>query len=315
MKKSIIALAVAGAMTVPMIAQADATLFGEARYDITKEKDTKINSDLTRIRFGVKGEETMDNGLTAGYFLRFDATGDVASANAAAATATADAVTATNGTSSLTTQKAALYIAGDFGKVVMGQADSPAALVEDRTAYVSIRGDELGIVGTEWDHSGLQYETNDLNGLKFSIGTGNVDTDDARGENGYGAMVSYDTDSFGVTLGAGETAGDDGKTQTGISGEYKFGAGAVGLSLTDVEDTASYVAVSGKYSIDKLTLAAQVESKKLDSNDDKQRAVSVSASYALGGNAAVSIAAVSFNDHAEAAAKKDAVTVRYSVSF
>ncbi len=293
MKKSIIALAVAGAMTAPMVAQADATLFGEARYDIVKEKDTKINSDITRIRFGVKGEETMDSGLTAGYFLRFDGTGS----------------------NDVTTQKAALYVAGDFGKVVMGQADSPAANVEDRTAYVSIRGDELGIVGTEWDHSGLQYESNDLNGLKFSVGMGNVDTNDARGENGYGAMVSYDTDVFGVTAGVGETAGANGKTQAGISGEYKFGAGAVGVSFTDVEDTSSYVAVSGKYSIDKLTLAAQFETKKLDANDDKQKAVSVSASYALGGNAAVAISAVNFNDNAEAVAKKDAVVVRYSVSF
>ena len=51
MKKSIIALAVAGAMTAPMVAQADATLFGEIRYDITKEKDTKVNKwivDLER---------------------------------------------------------------------------------------------------------------------------------------------------------------------------------------------------------------------------------------------------------------------------
>ncbi len=42
MKKSIIALAVAGAMTAPMVAQADATLFGQIRYDITKEDSTDV---------------------------------------------------------------------------------------------------------------------------------------------------------------------------------------------------------------------------------------------------------------------------------
>ena len=309
MKKSIIALAVAGAMTVPMIAQADATLFGEARYDVSKKKDGKLGSDITRIRFGVKGEETMDSGLTAGFFLRFDGTGDVGPADAN-----------DNGTKGVDTQKAALYIAGDFGKVVFGQADSPAALVEDRTAYVSISGDELGVIGNEWNHSGISYETNSMNGLKFAVGMGNVGTSDTVGENGYGAMVSYDTDSFGVTVGAGKDASSltvDGESHAGISAEYKFSQGAVGLSYTD-EDTVDYVAVSGKYSIDKLTLAAQFETQTTSvtgSPDVKKKSSAVSAAYSLGGNAAVAVAYVNFNDVAENAGSADKTTLRYSLSF
>ncbi len=304
MKKSIIALAVAGAMTAPMVAQADATLFGEARYDITKQKDLKVDSDITRFRVGVKGEETMDSGLTAGYYLRLE--------------------TAAGGnTTTVSTSKVALYVAGDFGKIVMGQADNPSASVEDRTNYVTAYGDHFAVVDGAWDKSGLTYESNNLNGLQFKIGMGNVDTSNkTRQEDAYGAMVSYDTDSFGVTVGAGRNnstaANNKADSHYGVSGEYKFGAGALGLSYTD-QDDVSRVALSGKYSIDKLTLAAQFENRKTEvagAADLKEKAVALSAAYALGGNATVSISAVNFNDDAEKTATNlDAVKVRYHVSF
>ena len=315
MKKSIIALAVAGAMTVPMIAQADATLFGEARWDVSKAKSGKLNSDISRIRFGVKGEETMDSGLTAGFFLRFDGTGD----------------TSTN--KSVDTQKAALFIAGDFGKVVLGQADSPAASVEDRVNYVSVTGDEFGVVGDEFGHSGIAYQSNDISGFKFAVGTGNLGQDDSLLENGMGASVSYDTDTFGVTVGAGKAASTlvtaavgatpavflDGESHSGISAEYKFSQGAVGASMTK-QDQETRVTLAGKYSIDMLTLAAQIDSNTLKSKiagvkEVKKRATSVSASYKLGGNATASIALVNFNKNAKVATGDNLVKARYHVSF
>jgi len=68
MKKSLIALAVAGAMTAPMVAQADATLYGSFRVGLAFQdnEDADLRDESTRI--GIKG--TVDLGLedTKGLF-------------------------------------------------------------------------------------------------------------------------------------------------------------------------------------------------------------------------------------------------------
>ncbi|MCW8885914.1 MAG: porin [Motiliproteus sp.] len=77
MKKQLIALAVIGTMTAPMIAQADATLYGSFRFGIADTSNTgpagsKTDGDLdlvdTSSRIGIKG--TVDLGLdsTEGFF-------------------------------------------------------------------------------------------------------------------------------------------------------------------------------------------------------------------------------------------------------
>jgi hypothetical protein len=322
MKKSIIALAVAGAMTAPMVAQADATLFGEIRYDITKEKDTKANSDITRMRFGVKGEETMDNGLTAGYFIRLDATGSADNAN-------------------VSTEKTTVYVAGDFGKVVMGDTSNPNESVEDRTEYGLYSG-SLVVVDKGFNGGGLAYESNDMNGLKFAVGVGSVNSES---ENSYGAMVSYDTDTFGVTVGAGKTAdtaataqsfafntttgatdttaaaaAEDGESNYGISASMNVAGATLGarysVQKTTDEKTKGY-AIGGKYTIDKLTLALQHEQVKTTGDDERQAMTALDATYALGGNATVTLAAINYNDDAEdaTATNKDAVKLRYKITF
>ncbi|WP_160142034.1 porin [Nitrincola tapanii] len=69
MKKSLIALAVAGAMTVPAIAAADATLYGSFRMSMDKTKEESANLKDYGSRVGIKG--TVDLGLedTKGIFL------------------------------------------------------------------------------------------------------------------------------------------------------------------------------------------------------------------------------------------------------
>lgn len=297
MKKSIIALAVAGAMTAPMVAQADATLFGEIRYDITKAKDTKVDSDITRMRVGVKGEETMDNGLTAGYFIRLDATGSAADAN-------------------LSTHKTTVYVSGDFGKVVMGDGSNPNESVEDRTEYGLYSG-SLVVVDSGFGGGGIAYESNNMNGLKFAVGMGNVNTDDKTSrDSSNGLMVSYDTDAFGVTVAAGTDKNDE--SNFGISASTSVAGFKVGArySTQDVANNGNKIkgyAVGGSYSVDKLSLALQHESVKQGSV--KQKMVAFDATYALGGNASATLAAIAYNDDAEAAGKKDAVKLRYKITF
>ncbi|MEM5530399.1 porin [Gammaproteobacteria bacterium AS21] len=312
MKKSIIALAVAGAMTAPMVAQADATLFGEVRYDIADtDGQSHLESRIDRVRFGVKGEETMDNGLTAGYFIRFKA-----DTTEQSSTVTLD--TEATKDNDIATDKIALYIAGDFGKVILGDADSPVAYIAGRQVYTTVHDGSLETLDDEFEQGGISYESNNYNGFSFKAGIGDVDGDDTAAtgnENQYGFSVDYDAESFGVTLAGGEI---NDKSVAGISGEYKFGAAKVGLAYIDHEDNSEYVSVSAAYVIDKLSLAAQYEIQDWDNSTlEDSEAVNVSATYDLGGNAYVALSAVDFNSDAENndADARDQVVLRYGISF
>jgi hypothetical protein len=298
MKKSIIALAVAGAMTVPMVAQADATLFGSVRYDITDtDGQTHVDSEVNRMRIGVKGEETMDSGLTAGYFVRLQA-------------ASADANTSVN------VAKVALYISGDFGKIILGDADSPVQYAEGRQTYTAVYDGSLEVAGTEFGSGGISYESNVINGFQFRAGVGDIDGGDAAAsadENAYGLGVAYGTDLFDIAVGLGEEADD---TVWGVGAQVKLGDATIGAAISDVEDTVSYGSISGKYVIDKLTLAAQYEVRDFDATGANDwKAVNVSAKYDLGGNAAVSLGYIDFNSDAEVGGKADQLKLRYAISF
>ena len=74
MKKSIIALAVAGALTAPL-AQADATLYGVAQFRLIDQDEKSLNAQMAKTRLGVKG--TVDNdieGLTTGFQFEWEFT-------------------------------------------------------------------------------------------------------------------------------------------------------------------------------------------------------------------------------------------------
>ncbi|MBN0987221.1 porin [Amphritea pacifica] len=73
MKKSIIALAVAGALTAPMVAQADATLYGSLRIKAQKlegASNDNLNVTDNSSRIGIKGSSELFSGATA--FFQFE---------------------------------------------------------------------------------------------------------------------------------------------------------------------------------------------------------------------------------------------------
>jgi len=329
MKKSIIALAVAGAMTVPMVAQADATLFGSVRYDITDSDaatSTHTDSEINRMRIGVKGEETMDNGLTAGYFIRMEA-------------GTAANVEASND-AAVHMSKIALYIAGDFGKLILGDADSPVEYAEGRQTYTAVYDGSLEVAGSEFTNGGISYESNVVNGFQFRAGVGDIDgadTNAVANEDSYGIGLSYGNDLVDLAIGFGEeqlgsatgtanlggiktgALATDDVTVWGLGGQVKLGALTIGAAVSDKEDYATYGSLSAKYVIDKLTLAGQYEVRDLEATGAGDlKAVNVSAQYALGGNASVTLGYIDWNTEAETLttnAKADELKLRYAISF
>jgi predicted porin len=68
MKKSIIALAVAGALTAPIVAQADATLYGSLRLKVENADNAELNLADNASRIGIKGSvDTNIDGVKAIY--------------------------------------------------------------------------------------------------------------------------------------------------------------------------------------------------------------------------------------------------------
>lgn len=298
MKKSIIALAVAGAMTAPMIAQADATLYGTMRFDIQKTKGASAQSEVSRVRVGIKGSEQTNAGLTAGYHIRFNGANGTSNAG-----------------STFTTDRANMYLAGDFGRVTVGLQANPSEYTEDRVEYSMHSGSTVVLDPAKYG-AGLMYNTNNINGFQFFIATGNVDKDvNTATSNGFAnsAAVTFDNDQFGAALSinkARDTSDVSQDTAWAISGSTKLAGATIGARYSKQGDLKGY-GLGAKYGINDLTLAGNFETSKVNGADRKKN-ISVSASYALGGNASVALGYINYN---EAAGNGDQVKARYTVSF
>jgi predicted porin len=118
MKKSIIALAVVGAMTAPIIAQADATLYGRVHERLVFQEDKDLNVQNAEARLGVKGSSEMDSGLTSFYQIEMALRGD-------GETARQSNSSRQSGTGTLQVRQLNAGVKGDFGKVVIGRFTNP----------------------------------------------------------------------------------------------------------------------------------------------------------------------------------------------
>ncbi|MGB1237331.1 MAG: porin [Pseudomonadales bacterium] len=303
MKKSIIALAVAGAMTAPMIAQADATLYGSLRFDIddADKADTDVSSNMARIRFGIKGSEETNAGLIAGYHVRLNGGNGAAS-------------------EPVTTDRANVYLQGDFGRVTGGMQADPAEIAEDRVEYTLHSGTAVVLNPDDYTGGGLVYNTNSINGFKAWAGIGNVDNDGASSTQETSLSATYDSDLFGAAVSWAE--GTDGKSSYAVSASTTLVGATIGARISDKEDTVDGFALGVSYPLGDWTLAANYESSEAEGADDSASATSISAAYALGGNATVTLGILEVNAEAEKAkgtgsglAENDEITLRYQVDF
>lgn len=304
MKKMIIALAVAAAMTAPMLAQADATLYGTMRFDIQKTKGQSTESRVSRVRVGIRGSEQTNAGLTAGYHIRFNG------ANG----------TSNNG-STFTTDRANMYLAGDFGRVTVGLQINPAEIVEDRVEYSMHSGETVILEPSDFG-AGLVYSTNNINGFKAYLATGNVNKDSntaatasvAKNDGFANSLtVTYDSDLFSAAAAINKARDVNDVSQDtawAVSGSTKLAGTTIGARYSKQGELKG-LAVGAEYAVNDFTFAGNYETSK-KSSADRQKNLSVSAKYDLGGNAAVTLGYINYN---QAAGNGDQVRARYTVSF
>lgn len=254
MKKSLIALAVAGAFVAPVaMAESNVTIYGiaDVSYDSVKNGDTaagvtgvtnnKISSNQSRL--GFKGAEDLGGGLKAIWLFESSVGFDGA-------------------TSTLGGRNTYAGLAGDsWGSLVLGKNDSP---YKSATRGLDVNSDHLGdnrsLMGTgttAFDgrfNDTARYDSPDMSGFKVSAAyiasaeTNTVSTADIKGR-GESLAGTYATGPFSVVAAYqkhvfGSTAGNVGIVSTGltdekawkIGGSYKvdqFGVTAVYEKTTD----------------------------------------------------------------------------------
>ncbi|WP_409522612.1 porin [Nitrincola sp. MINF-07-Sa-05] len=222
MKKSLIALAIAGAMAVPAIAMADATLYGHVNIEAAKADGAKLNIGTganSGSRIGVRGTaDTGIDGLVGFYQIEMGLSTD-------------------NGSTALSTRHAHAGLKGDFGTFALGTQSSlhnpwtadQADLMLSGAARVLYASGVIGRVSRS-----AFYTSPNMGGFQFGGGILASDQNADKNVDAYNVAGKYSAN--GLTLGLSyvsfETANNARDNATSAAASYSFGPATLAASVT-----------------------------------------------------------------------------------
>lgn len=275
MQKKIIALAVAAAFSAPAFAAdtADFTVYGKAfltvdsvKSDIapanTKTSTTGVNSNASRL--GFKGSEDLGDGLKAVYQYELE-------------------MAAAGGTGLSATRNSGVGLDGGFGKVILGNWDTPFKVVHNKlelfdntTVYTALN--LIGHSGTGNNYNTrqakmIQYWSPKVGGLQaavmYSPDTNTSTLATAKNTSRLSMSATYDQDALYAAVGF-ESRPDQttvGKSDSGVrlAAMYSLGDAALGAMAERLTIQGAATSVSqtnmefvGKYKLDKNVFALSV---------------------------------------------------------
>ena len=318
MKKSIIALAVAGAMTAPMIAQADATLYGKFEMRVVDAEDQDVEVQSDDFRFGIKGDSDIGGGSKALFNMELEVNPD---ADKSTQTAFGDSYAGT-----VTYRKAYVGATGDWGTALIGRIANPAEQIigftgnnSELTDYSDINPDHLG--------SAIAYVTPNMGGFTgyAAVVAEGEGTDKASSADGTLFGGSYA--AGGLTVAAAYWSVSDDYTgpqadisETLVGGSYTIDMTTIGLSYVkqendtaDTEDEVVGIRVDQK--IGDLTLAANYFDFDKDTNKNLENQFGLFAVYSLGAQAALDLEYSKVNADNNDPADTNVLSLGYTVKF
>lgn len=326
MKKSLIALAVAGAITAPMVAQADATLYGKLEAVLQAKENNDVDLFMDDVIFGLKGSsETSVEGLTAIYKMEVEL-------NEAAGPESIDSEG-----DSITTRYAYVGATGGFGTVLAGRIANPTDVVEGYGDVSNKAGNFFG--NPDRLGSTLAYLSPSFSGFDFYVAgimDGQVSGDGTNGDDvdGYTLGANYMAGPLNLSVGYWEMegtylAGYDAEASDGdlsnilVGGSYAFGPLTVGLAYEGLEDDSvdsDLYGISAVYEAG--AVAPYIMYNQLDSDDSQKEGDewALGLNYALGKKASVGVeySSVDYDKNdAETGADRDfdQFNVSYTVKF
>ncbi len=244
MKKSLIALAVAGALTAPMVAQADATLYGSFRVALmaADDQDWDLRDESTRI--GIKGDVDLGLDGTKGVY-HWEAN-----------------LNTTDSNSDIFKERLSyLGMTGDWGTALVGRQYHPHYL------FVNIPTDIFNTATSdagEWAQLGNNQHKRQDNTIAYLSPV----------MNGFQAVAGF------VVAGSQDDSADD-VDGYNIAAKYSANGLYLAASYGDVDAIERTTwGVAGKYTMGDLTLVARYEEQENYSVEDD--ATEVGGIYNLG---------------------------------
>ncbi|MBR9882633.1 MAG: porin [Oceanospirillales bacterium] len=311
MKKSLIALAVAGAMAAPMVAQADATLYGKFEMRVKSVSDADLEVESDDFRVGVKGDVDLGLGDTKGLF-RYET--EINPEDSSAESAFDDNA----GETGIAQRLAYVGATGSWGTALIGRINNPAEAVVGYTGnlsedtYSDLNPDRLG--------SAIAYVSPSFSGLSaYAAMVAEGQNDDSEEDmDGYVLGADYAAGGLNLSVAYWEVAKEyvdltDDVSYTAVGGSYTLGNLYFGLGWqqVDVGEDADLWGAKVAYTMDALTVAANYHDADDELGFDDQ--YSLNAVYSLGKSASLDAEFVSTD--IDGADDRDTFSVGYTIKF
>ncbi len=338
MKKSLIALAVAGAMTAPIVAQADATLYGSFRIGLHSAEDTDLDLRDESTRIGIKGDVDLGLEDTKGLF-HWEANVDTADNDAGAVSADAKAASGFKSGKMFSERLAYIGATGSWGTALVGRQYHPHYLLVNLPTDIF---DSATADAGEWNQLGnnvhkredntISYASPVMSGFQFIggavVAASGSDNDGAADSemDGYNVAAKYAAGDLYVAASYGDVQED----VLGGTNDIETWGVAASYQIADLGLAAKYETqeVKGDYDETAWELAAtyqigatQLQARYSDFNEDiadedgSQWAVGVQ--HKLGKKGRVWVNYFDFDSDAEAldASFKDRLAIGYRLDF
>ena len=254
MQKKIIALAIASALTAPALAFAEATVYGQVNLAVESVNDgatsSTTNNQLNSYgsRFGLKGSEALDGGMSIVWMLEGNLAADTGSTSAP----------------TLFDRASQIGLKSDsMGTVLLGRQVTP---YKGATRRLDLFGDSAadtrnnGAAGLGHGHdvdapNAVSYSSPSMSGLSVTLASVfGAETAQVRGGiadtkgSALGFNVMYDQGPLYVTL-----AYDSAKAGSPGSGDL------AAAGLAGVNNESKVTMIGGSYSMDAITVNADIE--------------------------------------------------------
>lgn len=313
MKKSLIALAVAGAMTAPMLAQADATVYGTAQARLIDKDGDDLDMKMAKTRLGVKG--TVDNdieGLTTGFQFEweFDANDEDGVDNGIDTTINDE----------VSVRKSLVYMKGDFGQVTFGRQNSVSEVMD--LSFAGENGGEFNMNGDRVGN-GISYATGSINGFEAAVGiVMDVNSNDADEDvDAIQLGLTYAANGLTVALGYSDVETSATTTNnydlTGLKVVYAMNDFSVGAAWQekDFDGAATnvdteVVTLGGDYTFGMTRAYIEYQDKDVEGSGTDNDMTVIGVNYKLGASASVGVEYADFDS-----ANSDELVLEYTLSF
>lgn len=305
--KKLLAIAVATALTAPA-AMADTTLYGKLHASVGSVKNGATGTTTTAVeshssRFGIKGSNELDAGLSATYGLEYglDLDGDNNGGGTGMSGGNMSG-SASTGSAPFSSRNQFVGLKGGFGEFRLGKHDTPAKLATaGQDIFADTYADMANIIDVDAhrvNNAAAYINKFGPVGVAVAHITG-ISAGDVKGAGTANtAMINYSTGPLYAGLGYTNVDGGNAAAAAATSAAqhinlglgFKNDAAAANVVLEKVEgDTAATIdnaLVNGSFKMDKVTLKAQYgESKRKSAaagQNGKEKLTAIGVDYSLG---------------------------------